>query len=142
MTMSQNDDRVSVEPRSRKSDIEELTEAAREAELARASFSANLRSASESGRATVRRVVASARPLVVGAMVLGGAAIVVSAVRLARRPRARGWAPPRQPTLLGSLFRTVVTRLVIAGAARAAQHLLQAQNEDAAAASPGPFPLT
>jgi hypothetical protein len=147
MTMSNDDPSTRLTPvsmrapaSSPKPDDDGLEEATREAEAARASFHASIVEASESGRAAVHRAVASAKPLVVGALVIGGAAIVVSAARLMRRSRSRAWAPPRKPGLFGSLFRTVATRLLVAGAVRVAQHYLLPPPEEEPAPQPRPEP--
>lgn len=118
---------------------DDLAEAAREAELARASFSASVRTASASGVHAVQRAAARAKPLLIGALVIGGAAVLVAAARLVKRPHRREWmAPPRKPGLLGSLVRTAATRLVLLGVAHVAQRYLQPKLEEVAARLPPP----
>jgi hypothetical protein len=113
-------------------DTDDLAEAAREAELARASFSASVRTASASGVHAVQRAAARAKPLLIGALVVGGAAVLVAAARLVKRPRRHEWlAPPRSPGIVGSLVRTAVTRLVLLGVAHVAERYLQPKLEEA-----------
>jgi hypothetical protein len=135
---SNQDPRIDFPPHTRLDDDDDgLQEAAREAERARQSFHESLVEASESSRAVVRRAVAGAKPLIIGVLVLGGAAVLVSAARLARRSRARGWMdPPRRPGIFGSLIRSMATRLVVAGAVKVAQHYLLPPPEEAGAPPP------
>lgn len=134
MTMTTDEDRY--DSPAGDAEDEDLAEAEREAELARASFTASVRTASLSGVQTVKRVARSAKPILIGALVVGGAAVLVAAARLARRSRATDyWAPPRKPSLLGSLVRTAATRLLLMGAARLAERYLQPRLEE-----PSPLP--
>lgn len=132
MTMTTNDEHSTPydEP------DDDLAEAAREAELARASFSASVRTASASSVYAVKRVAEHAKPFLIGALVIGGAAVLVAAARLTRRPRRLGWmAPPRKPGLFGSFLRTATTRLLMLGVAHVAQKYLQPHVEE-----PSPMP--
>jgi hypothetical protein len=132
MTMTTNEDRFS----SHDETDDDLAEAERGAELARASFSASVRTASASSVHAVKRVAERAKPFLIGALVVGGAAVLVAAARLASRPRRLDWmAPPRKPGPLGAFVRTVATRLLMLGVAHVAEKYLKPYVEE-----PSPLP--
>jgi hypothetical protein len=132
MTMTTNDDRFTTHDES----DDDLAEAAREAELARASFSASVRTASASGVHAVKRVAERAKPFLIGALILGGAAVLVAAARLAQRPRRLDWlAPPRKPGFFGAFVKTAATRLLMLGLAHVTQKYLGPHGEE-----PDPLP--
>ena len=132
MTMTTNDERFT----SHDEIHDDVAEAAREAELARASFSASVRTASASGVHAVKRIAERARPLLIGALIVGGAAVLVAAARLARRPQRLDWlAPPRKPGALGTFLKTAATRLLMLGVAHVAQKYLGPHVEE-----PSPLP--
>jgi len=136
MTMTTNDDHFTSHDTSHDGSDDDLAEATREAELARASFSANVRTASASGVHAVKRVAEHAKPILIGALIVGGAAVLVAAARLAQRPRRLDWMePPRKPGAFGALVKTAATRLLMLGVAHLAQKYLKPHVEE-----PSPLP--
>jgi hypothetical protein len=132
MTMTTNEDGFG----SHDETDDDLAEAERGAELARASFSASVRTASASSVHAVKRLAERARPFLIGALIVGGAAVLIAAARLAQRPRRLDWMdPPRKPSAFGSLVKTAATRLLMLGVAHVAEKYLKPHVEE-----PSPLP--
>jgi hypothetical protein len=93
----------------------EVASARREVDLAKASLRARVRVASETSQRLVKRVAASATPVLIvaglGALLLG-----VGLYKLLRPRRAGAWRPPARRSLL----REVVRAALISAAARIA----------------------
>lgn len=102
---------------------------AREQEVARADseFSTSIQRASEAGKATVERALVALRPVLIGAAVLAGGALVVALIR-GKKARISVFAPHHEPSQWSALARAAALALASAAGRRLADRwLAQAQ---------------
>jgi hypothetical protein len=97
--------------------------ARRDVERAERALSLRLNEASAVGRATLRSVLAVARPVLVGVALVAGA---VWLARRFKRPRASAWLrpPPSERSVIAEATRAAALSLASAAARRVAERLL------------------
>jgi hypothetical protein len=106
-------------------DGDSLDAAKKAVELAEEKLSKDLGRVSQVGEATVDRFIESARPILIAAAVIAGAASVAAfIVRAGRRPRAS--SPPREPSLAREMVRTALVSLAAVAARRYGERLFAA----------------
>jgi hypothetical protein len=125
----------------------DIFEAQREVERAKHDLAVQLRLASRSGKQmvenTIHRTVQNAKPLLIATASLGAAAFLLGVFKsLRRRPRRAGWmvprpvaAPPRSPSLLGTIVRSALASVAASLAARLMERLSKGLEPRSAASS-------
>jgi hypothetical protein len=105
----------------------EIEAARRQVELAREELAARLRLASRSSQRLVRHAVDETRPVAVGVAVLGGAALLIGAVKLLRGAlgaRSSTRSSRSEPSVLNSVLRSALTSTATAVATRLVQNVV------------------
>jgi hypothetical protein len=102
----------------------DLDAARRDVARAEERLSSRWRAAKVAGEKSVGRALSVARPVLIGAAVVGGVVWIVSSVVGKRRGRYRYGAPPTRSSLLGEMTRAAALALASAAAHRVADHYL------------------
>jgi hypothetical protein len=99
----------------------EIVAAEEEVRRAREALVSDLHAVSASSKRVITNVVKKSRPLLVGACVLGGIAVLVGVTKLLRRRPRPLFALRRPPSLPSTMMRAALTTLVRAVAVRVAE---------------------
>jgi hypothetical protein len=102
----------------------DLDAARHDVERAEARLSSRWRAAKVAGEKSVGRAMSLARPVLIGAAVIGGVALLVSSLRRGRRPSARHYSVPTGPSLAADVARAVALALASTAARRLAERYL------------------
>jgi hypothetical protein len=101
----------------------DIHSAKREVARAKRALSSNMKQASAAGEATLSRVMAAARPALIGAAVAVGVVWVISMIRRSKRPRLQLPAESGR-SVLGEVARSAVISLGTVAARRFAERAL------------------
>ncbi len=110
----------------------ELDAARRDVARAEARLSSRWRAAKAAGEQSVGRALSVARPLLIGAVVVGGVTWVVTALVRGRRRGPRRSSGPVESSILKEMARAAALALASAAARRVAEHYIALPGQTAA----------
>lgn len=107
-------------------EVDDLDTARQDVARAEARLSDSWRAAKVAGEKTLGRAMSLAKPLAVGAVIVGGVVLLVSAVSRRKRRSPWAYAPAGPPSLIKETARAAALALASAGARHLANRYLAA----------------